>query len=163
MTWVDYAIVAVIALSAVISLMRGFLREALSLAVWIVAFWVSLAFSYSLARLFSGTIASPTVRVAVAFAVLFLSVLLIGALVNYLAVQLVKGSGLTAVDRLIGVVFGTARGVALVAVLVLLAGLTSLPREPWWHHSMLLGHFQALALWLRGWLPAGIAANFVFR
>lgn len=163
MTWVDYAIVAIIAVSVIISLLRGFLREALSLAAWIVAFWVALSFSYSLARLFSGLIASPTARVAVAFAVLFLATLLLGALVNFLAAQLVKGGGLSVADRLLGAVFGTARGIALVAALVLLAGLTTLPRDPWWHQSLLLGHFQTLALWLRGLLPPGVAANFVFH
>ncbi|GBE48069.1 colicin V production protein [bacterium BMS3Bbin12] len=163
MTWVDYAIVAVITLSAAVGLVRGFLREALSLAAWIVAFWVALTFSYGLARFFTGLIASPTVRIAVAFAALFLLTLLLGALISYLAAQLIKGSGLTGADRLVGVVFGLARGVALVAVLVLLAGLTSAPKDPWWHESLLLGHFQTLAFWLRGLLPSGVAANFVFH
>ncbi|HQU15525.1 MAG: colicin V production CvpA [Chromatiales bacterium 21-64-14] len=163
MTWADYAIIAVIAVSVALSVVRGFMREALALAAWIAAFWVALVFSDKLAGLFARFISTPSVRVAVAFAVLFVLTLLVGALLNYAAVQVVKKSGLTGTDRLVGALFGLARGVALVALLVLLAGLTPAPKDPWWRESLLLGHFQSLAVWLRGWLPPGIAANFVFK
>ena len=95
----------------------------------------------------------------VAFTILFVSTVVLGGLVNLLAGQLVARTGLTATDRALGMVFGIARGMVIVAVLVLLAGLTTLPQDPWWSESVLLRHFQDLALWLRSFLPPDVAGN----
>jgi membrane protein required for colicin V production len=162
LTWIDYILLAIIAISALLSLWRGFVKEALSLISWIAALWVALLFFHKLADWLARWIETPTVRDVVGFGSLFLVTVLIGGLVGYLAGQLVAKTGLTATDRVLGMVFGVARGVIIVAVLVLLAGLTTLPQDPWWKDSLLLGHFQELALWLRSFLPADIAANIRF-
>jgi len=159
MTWVDYGILAVIGVSALVSLLRGFVREAFSLASWVAALWVALAFFEPLSGSLVHWISIPSLRLGAAFAVLFLVVLLLGALIGYLAGQLVQKTGLTGTDRVLGMVFGLGRGMIIVAVLVLLAGLTAMPRDPWWSQSQLLPHFQHLALWLSGFLPADIAAR----
>ncbi len=159
MNWVDYGIVGLIGLSALISLMRGFVREALSLAGWILALWVALTFTRELAERLPPSLSVPSVRLAVAFLALFLAALLLTALVNFLAVQLVEKTGLSGTDRMLGVLFGVARGAVIVAILVLLAGFTALPRDPWWGGSLLLPEFQQLALWIRGFLPPDIAAQ----
>jgi membrane protein required for colicin V production len=161
--WIDYILLAIIAVSALLSLWRGFVREALSLASWVVALWVALLFFHDLADWLARWIDTPSVRDAVGFGVLFVVTVLIGGLVGYLAGQLVAKTGLTATDRALGIVFGVARGVIIVAVMVLLAGLTSLPTDPWWKESLLLVHFQDLALWLKSFLPAGIAENIDFQ
>jgi membrane protein required for colicin V production len=77
--------------------------------------------------------------------------------VNILVAQIVQHTGLTGTDRLLGIVFGLLRGVALITVLVLLAGLTPLPKDPWWSQSLFLPHFQNAALWLRNFLPPTFA------
>jgi membrane protein required for colicin V production len=159
MTWVDYTILAVIGLSALISLVRGFVREALSLAGWILAFWVALTFTRELADLLPLSISVPSARLAVGFLLLFVCALLLTALVNFLAVQLVEKTGLSGTDRLLGAGFGIARGAVIIAILVLLAGFTAVPRDPWWRSSALVPHFQQLALWIRGFLPPDIAAQ----
>jgi membrane protein required for colicin V production len=159
MNWVDYGIVGIIGLSALISLMRGFVREALSLAGWILALWVALTFTRELAERLPASVSVPSVRLAVAFLGLFLSALLLTALVNFLAVQLVEKTGLSGTDRMLGVLFGVARGAVIVAILVLFAGFTAVPRDPWWGSSLLLPEFQQLALWIRGFLPPDIAAQ----
>lgn len=159
MIWVDYAILGVIGVSALISLLRGFVREALSLASWVAALWIALAFSQPLSGQLAQWISTPSLRLGVAFAALFLSVLLLGALIGYLAAQLVHKTGLTGTDRVLGMVFGVGRGMLIVAVLVLLAGLTAMPRDHWWSESQLLPHFEHLAIWLRGFLPGDIAAR----
>jgi membrane protein required for colicin V production len=156
----DIAIIGLVALSAVISLVRGFVREAFSLAVWILAFWVSWSFFRDLEVPLRAWIDSPTARLGIAFAVLMIATLTVGGLVNYLIIQLVERTGLSGTDRLIGMVFGVARGVLLVAVLVLLAGLTPLPSETWWFESSLIGYFEELALWLRDLLPPEMAERF---
>ncbi|ROR32721.1 CvpA family protein [Inmirania thermothiophila] len=162
MIWIDYVIVAVVAVSALVSLWRGFVREVLSLAAWGLALWVGLAFSDEVAGLLSGVVALPSARAALAFLGLFLATLILGGWVNFLIGRLVDRTGLSGTDRLLGALFGAARGVVLVAALVLLAGLTPLPQDPWWRDSALIGPFQDLALWLRQYLPRDIAANFRF-
>ncbi|MCC5857063.1 MAG: CvpA family protein [Ectothiorhodospiraceae bacterium] len=142
MNWLDYAILAIVALSALISLVRGFVREVLSLLVWVLAFWVGIRFAQPLSEYLVDYIASPTLRLGAAFAGLFIATLLLGAIINYAAGQLVSRTGLTGTDRFIGVLFGVARGVIVVAVLMLAAGLTALPREPWWQESLLAAQIQ---------------------
>jgi membrane protein required for colicin V production len=153
-------IVGIILLSALVSLVRGFVREAFSLAVWVLAFWVSWSFFRDLAVPLQAWIGSPTVRLGIAFAALMIATLTVGGLVNYLIIQLVERTGMSGTDRLIGMIFGAARGVLLVAILVLLAGLTSLPREDWWLESTLVGYFQELSFWLRDLLPPEFADHF---
>lgn len=162
MIWVDYAILAVVLISAFVSLLRGFVREALSLVGWVLAFWVAMRFSPNLSGVIGDAIAEPTLRVIAAFVGLFVATLVVTGVINYFAAQLVQRTGLTGTDRMIGVVFGILRGSLLVGVLVLLAGLSSLPQDPWWRDSIFLPHFQAMALWLRGLLPGDIAGNFVY-
>ncbi len=162
MIWVDYAILGIIGLSSLVSLLRGFMREAFSLAAWILAFWISWTFFRDLSvHLEWFTV--PSVRLGAAFAILFLITLILGALVNYLVGQLVDKTGLTGTDRMLGVFFGAARGAVLVAIMVLLAGLTPLPNDPWWQQSQLIGYFQDLALWLKDLLPPDIADRFSFK
>ncbi len=160
--WVDYIIIGIITLSALISLFRGFAREALSLAAWVFSFWISWSFFRELAAHFEPWINVPSVRLGVAFLLLLVAALVIGALVNYLVGQLVEKTGLTGTDRMIGVFFGIARGALLVGIAVLLAGLTAIPADPWWHESVLVSYFQDLAIWLRDLLPPDIADKFKY-
>ncbi len=161
MNWVDYAIVGVLALSTLMSLARGFAREALSLAGWVLAFWVGLAFAPRLAAQFTAGV-PPPLAIAIAFLVLLVATLLVAGLVNFLVGQLVDKTGLDTTDRLLGMAFGVARGAVLVAALVLLGGLTVAPQTQWWRDSLLLGHFTGMAEWLRGYLPGDIAAAIRF-
>ena len=160
MAWLDVVIITLILVSALISLARGFVREAFSLAVWVLAFWVSWSFFRDLEVPLRSWIGSPTARLGIAFAVLMIATLTVGGLVNYLVIQLVERTGMSGTDRLVGMVFGAARGVLLVAVLVLLAGLTPLPGEGWWAESALVGYFEELAHWMRDLLPPELAERF---
>jgi membrane protein required for colicin V production len=162
MVWADYAILIIVALSAVISVWRGFVKEALSLLGLIAAFWVALGFQQPMASLLAPYIEAPSLQLIAAFALLFVSTLIIAGLINHLAGQLVKKSGLSGTDRFIGILFGIARGIVLVAILVLLAGLTAIPADPWWKESIFIVHFQDVAIWIRSFLPADIAENIHF-
>ena len=157
MIWVDYVILAVIGISALISVLRGFMREAISLAGWILAFWIALTFAEELAAVLERHVSVPTLRIGIAFFALFISTLLVTALVNFLVGLLVETTGLSGTDRMLGIIFGAGRGVLVVELLVILAGLTALPQDGWWHESMLIGHFERLAVQLRGVLPPEIA------
>lgn len=156
MNWLDYIFIGIICASVAVSLVRGFVREVLSIVVWLAAVWLSLRFARQLAPYLHDYMSSPTLRLVVAFAGLFVAVLLLGALVNYLAGTLVGKTGLGGTDRLLGMVFGGLRGVLIVGLLVLMAGLTSIPRERWWQDSLLAGQLRpwvcsmGVGQWLHG-------------
>ena len=162
MNWVDYAILAIILISAVISILRGFLSEALSLFGWVLAFWVALTYTHAFSAQLTGMITVPSIRLGVAFFVLLLITLVVVALVSFLIGQLVDRTGITGTDRMFGAVFGIARGVLIIAILVLLAGLTPFPEDPWWRNSTLIGHFQVIAMEIRKLLPPDIAGYFSY-
>lgn len=149
MVWVDIVIPGIIVVSALFSLMRGFVREALSLVGWLAAFWIALTFADDLANLFLAGISVPSLRVIVAFTILFVVTLVIMAIINNLAGQLIKKSGLKGTDRMIGMIFGVARGVVVVSVLVLLAGFTTMTQDQWWKESMMIDVFHEFAVWLQ--------------
>ena len=163
MIWIDYAVLAIVGISGVISLMRGFVREALSLAGWIAAFWIALAFSGQAAGWLEGYVSVPSVRMGIAFAAIFFGVLLLGGVVLRLAGLLVERTGMSGTDRTLGIVFGVLRGVVITGLLVLLAGLTALPRDPWWEQSVLLPHLVALADELRAFLPPDVQEQIRFE
>lgn len=162
MAWIDVVILALIALSAILSLFRGFVREALALAAWLVALWVSMAYYEELAAWLARWIEVPSAQKITAFALLFVCVLLLGTLVNYVVSRLVERTGFSSTDRMLGIVFGVARGAVIVAILVMLAGLTPIPQDPWWQDSQLLGYFEELALWMRSILPDEIASSITY-
>jgi len=162
MQWFDVVILSIIGISAIISLMRGFVKEAMSLAGWLAAIWIALNYSDALAGLLVDTINTPSIRFIISFAALFVLTLLLSSLINYLVSQLVIKTGLSGTDRMIGVLFGIARGGAVVGVLVLLAGLTAIPQDEWWQQSQLVGHFQQVATWISGRLPAEVIANLAY-
>lgn len=153
LNWADYTILAILILSVLISLVRGFVREALSLVSWVAALWVAFTFYGILSEELAADIHSPTVRLAVSFGGLFIITLFIGALINYLIGQLIDKTGLTGTDRMLGLIFGGARGVLLVTVLLMLARLSPMPEEPWWKASTLISHFKPSEEWLKSYLP----------
>lgn len=158
----DLIILAIIFISVVVSLMRGFVKEAFSLAGWLVALWVSMTFSSGMAELFGKSITDPTLRLLAAFVVLFILSLVVGAIINFFASQLVQKTGMTGIDRTIGGVFGFLRGILLVTIIVMLLGLTTLPKEAWWDQSFFMFRFEAVATWLKDLLPDEIARYFKY-
>lgn len=163
MLWVDYLILVIIVVSAVIGLFRGFFREVISLAAWILAFVVAITLSDPASHLLEGSVNTPSLRKAVAGTGLFVLVLLLGGIVNFLVGKLISGSGLAGTDRAVGSVFGVIRGAVLVIILMLLAALTPMPQDSWWQESRLIPHLQPYAVWTRDLLPAGIAEHFEFE
>lgn len=146
-----------------IGLFRGFVAEAFSLLTWVFACWVAFAFSPELSIFFQSSISLPSARIALAFVVLFLLTLILGSILRFILGQLVNSTGLTGSDRFAGLIFGIGRGILVVGILVMLAGLTPLPQDPWWRESNLISPFQSGALWLKEQLPSGIAGKIHYR
>lgn len=147
--WADWLIIAVTAFSMLISVIRGFVREALSLATWIAAFLVARIFAADLGMLLEDYIPTPSIRMLASFGLLFVATLIAGSIVNFLIGQLVKLTGLSGTDRVLGMVFGFARGVVLFVVAVALLKLTPTPQDPWWRESVLIPHLEVLENWSR--------------
>ena len=147
LTWVDWAIVAIIVVSALISLTRGFVKEALSLLTWVIAGLVAWLFGGALAELLAPYIETPSLRVIAACSILFVMTLLLGGLINYLIGQLVIATGLSGTDRFLGMVFGAARGALLVVVAVGLLSLAPVEADTWWRESVVIPHFLLVADW----------------
>jgi membrane protein required for colicin V production len=152
----DIIILAIIAISIIVGVIRGFIMEVFSIAVWVAAFLVAFYYSESLAMLLEEEIELPTARNALAFSGLFLGVLLVGGLLTFLIGQLVEKTGLSGTDRLLGGVFGGIRGLALVLALILIAGFTPVPQDPWWKSSRFIQSLLPLAAWSAQFLPGDI-------
>lgn len=154
MLWIDFAIIGLIALSAFISLLRGFIKEAMSLAVWIAAFVIASRFYLDLAS-YLGGIQDDMVRNATAIAILFIATLVVGAIINYILAQLVIKTGLSGTDRLLGLVFGVLRGILLVSALLFFAdSFTGANEEQWWQDSLLIPHFEIYIQWFFSYLES---------
>lgn len=149
----DYIVLAIIAISILVGALRGFIKEVLSLGVWVAAFLVAFMYSGALAMLLEEQIDLPSARNALAFSGLFLGVLLVGGLLTFLIGKLVEKTGLSGTDRLLGGVFGGLRGVALVLALILIAGFTPVPQDPWWKSSRFIQSMLPLAEWSAQFLP----------
>jgi membrane protein required for colicin V production len=147
MVWIDYAILAIIGISALISLVRGFVKEAVSLIVWISAFFVASSFYVNLSTLLTN-ISDQLLRNAASVAILFISTLILGALVNYVIGQLVSKTGLSGTDRVLGIVFGALRGVLVIAaVLFFMDAFTPASTTTWWQNSQLVPEFTLIVEW----------------
>jgi membrane protein required for colicin V production len=153
MEYADLVVIGIIAISILVGAIRGFIKEAFSLAVWAAAFLVAFQYSGALALQLESHIELPSARTALAFSGLFLVVLLIGGLVTFLVGKLVEKTGLSGTDRLLGGVFGGVRGLVLVLVLMLVAGLTPVPQDPWWQSSRSIQSLLPLAEWSAQFLP----------
>ncbi len=163
MNWPDYAILAVIAISTAVGLLRGFIKEVFALLVWAAAFLLAYHFAGDVAGLMEGSVSLPSARLAMGFAGIFISVLLVGGLANYLLGRLVETTGLSGTDRLLGGVFGAARGLALVLTLLLVAGLTPLPADPWWQESRTIARLMPLVEWAASYLPDAVTEHLEFN
>ncbi|GLP96572.1 CvpA family protein [Paraferrimonas sedimenticola] len=154
MLWIDYAIIGIVALSTVISLVRGFAKEAMSLVVWFAAFLVASRFYEDLA-VHIDQVDDPMLRNGVAVAILFIGTLIAGALVNFVIGQLVRSTGLSGTDRVLGLCFGALRGALVVAaILFFLDTFTGANGTSWWKGSQLIPEFKVVIEWFFDYMQA---------
>lgn len=157
MTIIDIIVIAIVGISVVLGVFRGLVREVLALVAWVAAFLVANLLAPDAAKLLPQAMAGEEIRLLVSFVVVFIVVLVGLSVLAILASKLVKVVGLGPADRVVGGCFGLARGLLVVMILVLLAGLTSLPRQPVWRDGVLSGPLEASAEYIRGWLPADLS------
>lgn len=154
MNWFDLAIIGVVLIFAVIGIVRGFIREVLSLLSWILAFWVAFTFADPLSHVFEPYIEAPVLRIIASFTALFISTLLLLTVISFLIHKMLSVTGIRGTDRALGGLFGGVKGLVIIALLMLFAHETVLPQEKWWRTSLLAEHFQPLVLIIKDLLPA---------
>ena len=157
MTVIDIVVLAIVGISILFGVLRGLVREVLALVAWVAAFLLANLLAPDAAKLLPQAMASEEIRLLVSFVVVFIVALVGLSVLAILASKVVKVVGLGPADRVVGGVFGLARGVLVVMILVLLAGLTSLPRQPMWRNAALNGPLETFAGYIKAWLPADLS------
>lgn len=163
MTPFDYAVLAVILLSLLVGGWRGVVGEILALVAWVAAFLAARTWAEPAGQLVASGMAESLWRQVSGFIVIFVAVLILFALARWAMSLLLKAAGLRPLDRVLGAVFGIARGVLVVWVAVLLAGLTVLPQQSWWRQAWLAPPFETAVLAAKPWLPPDLAKRIHYR
>lgn len=149
MVWVDYLLIGVMVLSGVVGLFRGFVKEALSLGVWVIGIWGAWKFAGLAADQMTGWVEDPVLRLWAARVVVLVSILILGGLLTALLSFLLDQTGLTGTDRLLGGLFGLGRGAVLAAIIVIALQFTGFDEDPWWAESKLIPYAEPVADLLR--------------
>ena len=163
MTVFDYIFIAIVVLSSAVGMWRGFVSEVIALLAWVVALIAAWVYSSQVAEMLAGWIVEPAWRQVAAFALIFVSVLLLAAILRFLLRELLRAAGLGPADRFFGTLFGLARGLAIAFVLVLLGGLVGMAREPWWAEALFAPPLETAVVAAKPWLPEAVADRIRFR
>ena len=163
MTIFDYVVLGAVALSVLIGAWRGVVSEILALAAWVVAFLVAREQAAHVTTWLATQIVDPGIRLAAAFVIVFVGVLIMFAVARLLVSRLLSAVGLGTLDRLLGAVFGVLRGLVVVLIGVMLAGMTTLPRAVWWRTAMFSPPLETAVIAAKSWLPAEVAKRIRFE
>lgn len=162
MTIFDYVVIGIVVLSLLFGLWQGVVGEVVALVAWVVGILAAVEFGSLVGQsLFSG-LTDPAIRTLAGCLVIFLGVLVAMSLVRMVVRSMVKALGLSVSDRLLGMVFGLARGVLVIMVLVGLGGMTAAPKQPWWTGATLSPPLETAVLVARQWLPDDLAKRIRF-
>lgn len=167
MTVFDFVVLGVVALSLAVGAWRGVVSEILALLAWVVAFLAARTWATPVGELLAAglveSLSDPLLRQVAGFVVIFVAVLILFALARWLVSLLLKAVGLAPLDRMLGALFGIARGILVVWVAVLLAGLTALPQQQWWRQAVLAPPLETAVLAAKPWLPPELAKRIRYR
>ena len=154
----DYLILAILSISTLAAMLRGLVSEVMSLAVWVLALWISATTSGTVAATYLTGIEQSAVRLGAAYIAIFLLVLVLGGMLTWVIRRIIAKTGLSSTDRLLGALFGFARGLLIVFSAVLFAGFTAIPKQPLWQESLLLPAVLATGRGLSKFLPPSVQA-----
>ncbi len=162
MTGFDLGVLLVLVLSVVVSMLRGLAREIVSLGGWIAAFVLAVGFG-GMAGEYMPESLGPGLRPVAGFFALFLGALLVAGFIGLLVQRMVRAAEWTWTDRALGGAFGMLRGLIIVLGLVMIGGMTQVPRDPFWRNAVLSGPLETMVLGLRPLLPERIATRIHYR
>ncbi|MEW6292806.1 MAG: CvpA family protein [Pseudomonadota bacterium] len=163
MTFFDYFVLAVMAISLLVGVTRGVVSEILALVAWVAAFIAARLWAVPLGNLLLADLPDPLWRQLAGFVAVFAAVLIGFALLRWVTTLLLKAVGLRPLDRVLGALFGVVRGMLVLLILVLLAGLTPLPQQQWWRQATFAPPLETGVLAVKPWLPPELAKRIQYR
>jgi len=169
MNWFDYLLIAIAVISCIIGIVRGFVRELISLLTWVLAFFFAWDYAPMLEPHLGGVLAEDAVREWAARALIFIGVVLIGTAIGALVSRFTRVSIFSGLDRLGGAIFGVLRSLVIIGLIVMVCHALRLTGEPWWRDATLRPPAESVANVLRSMVgERKIAAvkrtfDFVFR
>ena len=155
MTPVDYLVIGLCILSAALGFWRGFTREALALITLLAAIWLAWRFAWVVERTLSDWDAADEARIWVARTIVFVLVLIAGSVASWFARKLIRATGLSSTDRLLGAMFGAARGALLFGLVVIVLEFTGLDQDTWWQQARLKVYGDRIAAGIRYYAELG--------
>lgn len=162
MTLFDYAVLAILLASIVVSVLRGLVREILSLIGWIAAFVVASLFAGDVAKLLEPTLDARGLGLVAAYLLLLVAMALVSAVVSWGVMKAIAAAGMSLADRGLGGLFGLGRGLVLVVALAIVCGMTPVPQQPFWKHALFSPLVETMVETVKPFLPAEIAGRVKF-
>lgn len=163
MTPFDYFVLAAMAVSLLVGVTRGVVSEILALVAWVAAFIAARMWAVPTGERILAELPDPMWRQLAGFVLVFVAVLILFSLLRWVTSLLLKAAGLRPIDRVLGAMFGVARGVLVLLLLVFLAGLTPLPQQQWWRHAQFARPLETGVLAVKPWLPPELAKRIQYR
>jgi len=157
-TGFDYIVLTILGVSALLGMIRGLIKEVLSLLAFGVAVVAAVWWGGAISHALSEYISNGFLRAAVGYGGVFLIMLLLVGLLNVTLAGLVERTGLSPADHGLGAVFGLARGALIIFILVGLAGYTELPQETWWREAKLSGAIVSGVQQSKSILPSALSS-----
>ncbi len=154
--YIDITIVVIILITALIGFMRGLIWMAIFIATWIVAGFLAFTYKDQLASALPIKLGSDFAQTALAALLIFLGVLIVGAIINAIFHKLIKSVGFGTFDRILGIGLGALLGALAISLLTMLLGLTELPKQEAWAKSKFIPKFQEAAAWIKSKVPEDI-------
>lgn len=160
-TLLDVAVFVIIALSTIFSLVRGFVKELLSLATWISSFILGVLYWPTVTEYLFPSLQSEELQKIVGFFVIFLSVLLIGGILSSIVSRVMRLVIFGFFDRWLGIIFGILRGGVITMVLVYFSAPLA-NHYDWWKNSVSIPYIYSIAKLSEDYLPEQVANNLDF-
>jgi len=159
MPWIDIVIIAFFAISILIGVYRGFVKETLSVASWVLAAFVAFRFGEQASVYIKPYVTKEPLDLAIAYVAVFLVSLILFAIISHIISQIFESSGMKGIDRSIGSIFGALRAAVIIVVLILVGRFMAMDNQQWWIDSGFIPYFEPLVEWFKSYLPADIIAK----
>ncbi len=159
MPWIDIVIIAIFAMSILIGIYRGLVKETLSVASWVLAAFAAFQFGEQASEYIKPYVKQEPLDLAIAYVAVFLVALILFSIISHIISQLFESSGMKGVDRSIGSLFGILRAAAIIVALILVGRFMAMDNQQWWIDSKFIPYFEPLVDWFKSYLPVDIISK----
>ena len=159
MPWIDIVIIVLFTISILIGIYRGFVRETLSVASWLLAAYLAFAFGEQAAVYVKPYVAQEPLDLAIAYVAVFLVALIAFSIIGHILSKIFESTGMTGIDRSIGSVFGFVRAVVIVVAMIIVGRFMAMDNQQWWMDSSFIPYFEPVVEWVKSFLPEDVVAK----